>query len=84
MVAVRRARGARRPRLGSHRAAKCKCPRTGALGQRRCPHGSVERAPPPKPSQPRALLRLTVRAPPPTNLGLPPPQGPEIPEVPQT
>ena len=63
-------RGARWPSLGSHRAAKCWCPMTSALGRRRCPPGSVDHAPPPKPSQPQAPLRLAgARPPPPPALG---------------
>ena len=53
-MALRRACGARWPHYGSHRAAKCWCPRTGALGR----PGSVGRAPPPKLSRSRAPMRL--------------------------
>ena len=60
----RRACVVRGPRPGSHRAARCSCPRTGALAWRRCPLGSAGPAPPPKPSQPRAPRRRAGARPP--------------------
>ena len=74
MPTPRRARVARRPRLGSHRASKWWCPRTGALGRRRYPPGSAGPAPPAKPSQSRAPRRLAGD--PPKDAGGSPPLSP--------
>ena len=87
-MALRRAGGARRRRLGSHQAAKFLYHRTGAQGWRRYPPGSAGR--PASQALPDlgspAARRCTP--PPPQDTGGSPPHGPralgaEIPKAPQ-
>ena len=75
MLALRRAHGARRPRLGSHRAAHAGAPRR-VLGRRRYARCS-KCALPPTPSEPRAPLRLACPPPPPQDTGGSPPPWPQ-------